>query len=191
MLTLYKLLVRCHLEYCSPVWNPTKIGEIQELESVQRSFTRKISGDRDLDYWERLKSLSLMSLQRRRERYMIIHMWKLHKGLTSNDLDIKFMISARHGPQAIIPPLYKGSSAAHQSLRNNSFRVVAPKLWNCVPITIRVIDTLEAFKSRLSIFLTSIPDKPPIRGYTSPNSNSILDWRANRDAAALFGSQEC
>ena len=61
MLTLYKSIVRSHFEYCCPLWHPTsKIADIQELESVQR-----ISGLSSLNYWERLKSLKLTSLQRR------------------------------------------------------------------------------------------------------------------------------
>ena len=42
MLTLFKSLVRCKLEYCSPLWSPYLIGDIQALESVQRRFTRRI-----------------------------------------------------------------------------------------------------------------------------------------------------
>ena len=83
MLTLYKSMVRSLLEYCCPLWHPIKVSDIQELESVQKTFTSKIAGMKQLHYSERLSRLSLMSLQRRRERFMILHMWKILNGKKS------------------------------------------------------------------------------------------------------------
>jgi len=36
MLTLYKSMVRCRLEYCCPLWNPSDVASIQAIESVQQ-----------------------------------------------------------------------------------------------------------------------------------------------------------
>ena len=57
MVTLFKSMVRSKLEYCCPLWNPSKISDIQAIESIQRQFTRRITSCKDLDYWERLKKL--------------------------------------------------------------------------------------------------------------------------------------
>ena len=62
MLTLFKTMVRSKLEYCCPVWNPHKIGDIKAIENIHRKFTRRIVGCKDLDYRARLKKLGLMSL---------------------------------------------------------------------------------------------------------------------------------
>ena len=72
MLQLFKALVRPILEYCCLVWNPSKTGDIQAIENVQRCFTRRLDGMQGLDYWGRFKSLKLMSLQRRRQRYTLM-----------------------------------------------------------------------------------------------------------------------
>ena len=80
MLTLYKSMVRSRLEYCCPLWNPVKIGDIQKLENIQCSFLRRIAGCGQLDYWDRINKLRIMSLQRRRERYCIIQVWKILNG---------------------------------------------------------------------------------------------------------------
>ena len=60
MLALYKSMVRSLLECCCPRWRPIKISDIQELESVQKAFTARISGIKDMHYWDRLVHLSLM-----------------------------------------------------------------------------------------------------------------------------------
>ena len=52
---------RSHLENCCPVWNPHKVGDIEHIEGVQRTITSKIEGMKDLDYWDCLKALQLMS----------------------------------------------------------------------------------------------------------------------------------
>ena len=90
MLLLLKTYLIPRLEYCSAAWNPHKINEIELLESVQRSFTSKIVNMEQLNYYERLAKLKLFSLQRRRERFQIIHTWKIYKKLAPNDLNLKF-----------------------------------------------------------------------------------------------------
>ena len=50
LVTLYKSLVRSHLEYCCPLWSPRKITDIQLIEGVQRSFTSRIWGVQHLNY---------------------------------------------------------------------------------------------------------------------------------------------
>ena len=45
----------------------------------------------------------MMSLQRRRERYLIIHMWKVRMAQVPNDLNIKFHYNDRLGLKAIVP----------------------------------------------------------------------------------------
>ena len=178
MLTLYKSLVRSHLEYCCPLWNSSKNADIQQLESVQRTFTSKISGVQHLNYWQRLKSLNLMSLQRRRERYVIIHMWKtLHKKCP-NDLDITFTETLRHGMKANVPSLSTGSSQRNQRIFDESFAVIGPQLWNIIPSNLHAIEDPLQFKLKLSAFVTSFPDEPSVAGYSCRNGNSLLDWNA-------------
>ena len=190
MLTLYKSMVRSLIEYCCPLWHSNRISHIQELESVQRTFTARIAGVQHLDYWERLQKLSLMSLQRRRERYVLLHMWKIRHGQVSNDLRVSFVTRPRTGIKAVIPSLRKGASAHHQSLYDNSFAVMGPRLWNCLPVQLNSIETFDMFKQKLTSELLRIPDQPPCVGYTPPNSNSILDRKMEAATSdTLMGGQ--
>ena len=160
MLTLYKSLIRSILEFSCPLWHPVKIREIQMLEGVQRTFTHMIVGSKDSNYWERLKEMQLMSLQRRRERYIILFVWKILHNVTPNDVGMTFRNSTRNGTVAVVPSLTKGSSLRNQSLYNSSFAVLGPRLWNTVPSNIKSLDKFDNFKESLSGFLSKFPDEP-------------------------------
>ena len=73
MLTLFKSIVLTRLDYGSQLWSSSLIKYNTQLEKIQRSFTKHITGMNDMPYLERLKSLGLYSLQRRREMYCIIY----------------------------------------------------------------------------------------------------------------------
>ena len=180
MTTLYKSLVRSLPKYCCPLWSPTKVTEIQLIEGVQRTFTSRIGGLQHLDYWERLVQLKWMSLQRRRERYIILMMWKILHNVVPNCCDIKFKVTPRHGDVAIIPSLSKSSSLRNQSLYDRSFAVQGPKLWNKVPPTVKADTSFDMFKCSLSNFLALIPDNPPVAGYSCSWSNSLVDYSPSR-----------
>ena len=52
MMLLYKSFVHSHLEYCCPLWSPHLQRDILQIKAVQRSFTAKIQGTLDLNYWD-------------------------------------------------------------------------------------------------------------------------------------------
>ena len=103
MITLFNSMVRSSLEYSCPVWNPATILEVEKLESIQRSFTSHINGCKDMSYWDRLKKLDLLSLQRRRERYVILQVWKIIHDVSPNDINIQFYKSDRLGLRCRLP----------------------------------------------------------------------------------------
>ena len=96
MLTLFKSLVLSRLDYASQLWSPYLLKHIYLTEKVQRAFTKHITGMRDFSYSKRLEILKLYSLQRRRERYSIIYVWKIIEGLVPNLSDpITYHLSIR------------------------------------------------------------------------------------------------
>ena len=70
MLRTYILPV---MDYASQVWSPVNQSELNELESVQRTYTYRTDDMENFDYWQRLRMMNLQSIQRRHERYKVIY----------------------------------------------------------------------------------------------------------------------
>ena len=107
-------------------------------------------------------------------------MWKILHKVVPNCCDIEFKTTSRKGTVAVIPPLVKSSSLSNQTLYDQSFAVLGPKLWNKVPSTVRAALSFDAFKISLSNFLDLIPDNPPVAGYSCSWSNSLVDYLPTR-----------
>ena len=179
MLTLWKSLILPILDYCCPLWCPHKPGQIQSLEMVQVSFVNKISGMYEYDYWQQLKILKLNSLERRRERYVVIYVWKLLEGLVPN-FGIEEAHNKRKGRYCVVPIVKTKGSIRIQSLRFNSFGVRGPRIFNSLPQKLRDMSgcSLDTFKRALDSHLKNIPDEPRVGKlikYCAKASNSLLD----------------
>ena len=183
MMTLWKSLVQPILDYCSQLWCPIQLGQIKQLEEIQKNFTRKIKLDDNLNYWERLKVLRLYSQERRRERYRIIYVWKIFEKLAPSihdgDNDGIMKLHGRNGRLMKLPEVDNKIPSAIQKIRDGSLTVHGANLFNCLPKAIRNLSNCNVleFKSKLDSFLSGIPDEPRVTGYTQyccSNSNSLV-----------------
>ena len=148
-------------------------------------ITKHIDGMHDLSYTERLKALQIYSLQRRRDRYMAIYIWKILEGNVPNfSPPIKCHISARRGRlcnSGVVPTGHLGT------LCHNSFRSKAATIFNCLPKHIRDLvncANTSIFKRALDYHLCSIEDSPMVpnecNSLTSRSKENTINkkWRA-------------
>ena len=130
-----KSIVLSRIDYGSQLWSPNKKGYICELERIQQSFTKYISGMQNLSYHQRLNALRLYSLQRRRDRYIVIYMWKILENLVPNLIPkVQIYTSQRRGRLCYTQHVPIGHIG---TICFNSFRWKASRLFNSLPANIR------------------------------------------------------
>ena len=180
MLTLWKSLVLPILDYCSQLWSPSTEGQIQRIEKVQVCFVRKIIGLSGLDYWQQLARLGLFSLQRRRERYRIIYIWKVLEKMVP-DFGVQYKCNKRTGRYCVVPTIKSSATHRAQTIRYSSMGVNGPRVFNHLPVYLRNMSdcSVDTFKNALDKYLKTVPDQPRVPGlvrYCLKGSNSIIDY---------------
>ena len=85
LMKAFTVYVRPLLEYCSPVWNPQYVCHISNIESVQRRFTKHLTGLKNNTYITRLSKLNVDSLELRRLTSDLTLVYCIVHGLTILD----------------------------------------------------------------------------------------------------------
>ena len=152
MITLWK-----SLEYCCHLWNPDAIGDIQELEALESSFTSRISSPQGMNYWQRLQHLGLYSLQHTRERYQIIYVWKILEGLVPN-VGIELSQNRTRGRTCYVKGVKSNCLNIRSLIRATSLSRNEPRIFNSLPPNLKNVSScsVEVFKHRLDAFLQRI-----------------------------------
>ena len=143
----YKSFVRPILEYCSTVWNPFihakyYLGMTDELENIQRYFTRRLYYrcrlDCNHDYLERINHLQLESLELRRIYNDMTMVFKIvHKFIDLKDSDLLTMFNTTNNSVTTRGHAFKLKTRSFRLdiARNHFCNRVVP-LWNSLPSNI-------------------------------------------------------
>ena len=125
-----------------------------------------ISTQRNLSYWDQLHHLRLYSLEWRRERYLIIYVWRILEAQVPNPSG-KHAITAnthpRRGRECIILQVSNTAPRRIQTLRYASLPIQGARLFNILPAHIRNITgcSVDVFKGQLEKISTDCPRWAP------------------------------
>ena len=142
------------LEYNSNVWNPSHKYLIDQLENVQRRFTKRVTTLKNYSYLERLAILGLEPLELRRLRCDLIQYYKIFNNLTPLSPSDYFTVhqpslSSRASSSLLIKPFKRPNYVL------SSFFYRSIDCWNSLSLTVKQSKSLRVFKSDLpSIDLT-------------------------------------
>ena len=111
-----------------------------------------------------------------------MYIWKMLEGLVPNLTGRSQIVeksTLRFGRTCVVPPVATGTTNRLQRLREESFCVKGPMLFNSLPSHLRNMTGVShiEFKKELDTFLKTIADEPLTHGYTArrrAESNSLI-----------------
>jgi len=150
LLCAFKSYILPLVNYCSTVWSPSIFGDICSIESVQRLFTRKLVGMKELPYRARLAATDLPTLELRRMRADLIMCFKIINGHVAGIPENFGLTLSGVGTRGHPKKLFVHHSRI--DARKNFFgsRVVAP--WNSLPLNLVNSESVHSFKKGLLIW---------------------------------------
>ncbi len=143
------MYVRPLLEYCSPVWAPVYVTDIDIIERVQRRFTKRLNGLWHLNYFERLFLLgNAETLELRRLKSDLTMIFKIVHKLVAIDFDEFFVLNSYTCTRGHNFKLNKPK--CNNNARYFSFACRCIDVWNSLPLNVVSAVTINGFKASIS-----------------------------------------
>ena len=147
LMTAYTTYILPILHYCSSVWSPQKLSDIDNLENVQRYFTKRLHKLWHSSYADRLIKCNIVSLEKRRLITDLILCFKIINNVIELKFDDFFTFDKNNKTRGhnlkLRLPLCK------TSIRQNFFSVRVVPVWNSLPSSIVNSTSLNLFKAGL------------------------------------------
>ena len=147
MVSLFVSHIRPIMDYCSTVWNLGYAGDLKRLESVQRRWTREISGLGGLDYQSRLRHLELFSIRGRMLRADLVKVWKIFH--TEIDVGLSHVFERQSHGATRGHPFKLSVPLCRTEIRRRFFNVRTVQTWNSLTEEAVCAASLEGFKRLL------------------------------------------
>lgn len=151
----YKSLIRPHLEYASPAWNPYTSRNIDKIEAIQRRAARFALGyytyGPDAQLTNKITNqLKWQSLQHRRTLYDLSIFYKI----LHNNINISFPPTVKPSPHHINQFLHIQS--LHSDAHKYSFYSRTIRIWNLLPSTVTNSTTIDTFKNQSAQWISPL-----------------------------------
>lgn len=149
LLQIYKSFIRPHLEYCSMVWDPYLIGDIEVLEKVQRFALRVCLKNWSCDQEELYVQSNILALAERWSHARLYHIYKIVNHLTDFP-ESPFEFRVLHYNYRYSHSLQLRSITTRTSQFQHSFFFPGTiPLWDSLPHSTVSAPTLPSFISHL------------------------------------------
>ena len=147
--SLFKALVRPHLEFANVVWSPRYVKDKNLIENVLRRASKMVPGLVDVSYEQRLRLLGLPSMSYRRARGDMIEAYKYTHGLYSVN---KTLLEVDNRNQTRGHRFKLKKKHSRTALRQHYLSNRITNNWNSLPAHVTEAPTLNTFKSRLDSY---------------------------------------
>lgn len=149
LLQLYKSFIRPHLEYCSVVWNPYLVCDIEALEKVQRFALRVCLKNWSASHEQLYNQSNVPPLSARRTNASLCYLFKLvNNMIVYPDPPLHFRVIRYNSRHSHVQQLQDIHCRTAQF--QHSFFPGAIAQWNSLPHYVLSSPSLPCFKSSLS-----------------------------------------
>ncbi len=150
LIDLYKTYCRPYLDYVSTVYSPHYLQLIDVIESVQRHFTKRLHGLKNMSYIERMQMFNLESLELRRLRTDLILLYKILHGYINTSLYGEFVYNRVRETRGHTFKLVKNH--VRLDVRKFSFTCRVIDVWNSLNSEVVSSSNVKQFIHKLSLY---------------------------------------